>query len=67
MRLVSNQPGRFSTTAKPHRLTSLNDITVRNSKLLPIMDLTGTYTYTSKFIVNVLRHLQRINTPSQTP
>ena len=55
MRLVSNQPGRFSTTAKPHRLTSLNDITVRNSKLLPIMDLTGTYTYTSKFIVNVLR------------
>ena len=67
MRLVSNQPGRFSTTAKTHKLISLNDITVGNSKLLPIMDLTGTYTYTSKFIVNVLRHLQRINTPSQTP
>ena len=56
MRLVSNQPGRFSTTAKTHKLISLNDITVGNSKLLPIMDLTGTYTCnTSKFIANVLR------------
>ena len=58
MRPVSNQSGRFSATAKTHKFTSLNDITVENLKLRPIKDLTGTYTYnTSKVIANYLRPL----------
>ena len=53
---VSNQPGRFFSTAKKHKFTSLNDITVENLKLRRIIDLTGTYTYnTLKFVANYLR------------
>ena len=60
MRPVSNQPGRFFATAKTHKFTSLNDITVENLKLRPIIDLTGTYTYnTSKVIANYLRPLSK--------
>ena len=33
MCLVSNQLGRFSATAKTHKLTSLYDITAENFKL----------------------------------
>ena len=55
MRPVSNQHGRFFATAKTHKFTSLNDITVENVKLSPIIDLKGTYTYnTSKAIANYL-------------
>ena len=58
MRPVSNQPGRFFAMAKTHKLTSLNDITVENLKLRPIIDLTETCTYnTSKVIANYLRPL----------
>ena len=42
MRPVSNQPGRFFATAKTHKFTLLNDITVENLKLRPIIDLAGT-------------------------
>ena len=60
MRPVFNQPGRFFATAKTHKFTSLNDITVENLKLRPIIDLTGTYTYnTSKVIVSYLRPLSK--------
>ena len=60
MRLVSNQPGRFFATAKTHRFTSLNDITIENLKLRPIIDLTGTYTYnTSNVIANYVRPLSK--------
>ena len=45
MRPVFNLSGRFFATAKTHKFTSLNDITVKNLKLHPIIDLTGTYTY----------------------
>ena len=55
MRPVSNQPGRFFAPAKTHKFTSLNDVTVENLKLRPIIDLTATYTYnTSKVIKNYL-------------
>ena len=60
MRPVSNQPGRFFATAKTYKLTSLNDITVENLKLRPIIDLTATYTCnTSKVIENYLRPLSK--------
>ena len=56
MRPVSNQPGRFFATAITHTFTSLNNITVENLKVRPIIDLTGTYTYnTLKVITNYLR------------
>ena len=43
-----------------HKFLSLNDITVENLKLRPIMDLTGTYTYnTSKVIANYLQPLSK--------
>ena len=49
MRPNSNQTGRLFTYVKTHKFTSLNNITVKNLKLLPIIDLTGTYAYnTSK-------------------
>ena len=55
MRSVSNQQCRFFATAKTHKFPSLIDITVENLKLLPIIDLTGTYTYnTSNIIANYL-------------
>ena len=60
MRPVSNQPGRFFATAKAHKFTSLNEITVEKLKLRPIIDLTGTYIYnTSKVIANYLRPLSK--------
>ena len=60
MRPVSNQPGRFFATAKTGKFTSLNDITVENLKLRPIIDLTETYTYnTSKVIANYLQPLSK--------
>ena len=56
MRPVSNQPGRFFATAITHTFTSLNNITVENLKVRPIIDLTETYTYnTLKVIANYLR------------
>ena len=60
MRPVSNQPVRFLATTKTHKLTWLNDITVENLKLRPIIDLTGTYTYsTPKVIANYLGPLSK--------
>ena len=60
MRPVSNQPYRFFATAKTHKFSSVNDVTVENLKLHPIIDLTATYTYnTSKVIANYLRPLSK--------
>ena len=60
MRSVSNQPGRFFATVKTHKFTSLNDITVENLKLRPIIGLTGTYIYnTSKVVANYFRLLSK--------
>ena len=60
MRPVSNQSGRFFATAKTHKFTSLNDITVENLKLRQIIDLTGGYTYnTLKVIANYSRPILR--------
>ena len=57
---VSDQPGRFFATAKTHKFTSFNDITVENLKLRPIIDLTGTYTYnSSNVIADYLRPLAK--------
>ena len=48
--------GRFFATAKTHKLPLLNDITVENLKLRPILELTETYTYNaSNVIANYLR------------
>ena len=56
---VSNQPGRFFATAKTHKFTSLNDITIEKLKLCPVIDLTGPYTNnTSKVIANYLPPLK---------
>ena len=56
---VSNQPGRVFATAKTHKFTSVNDITIENLKLRPIIDLTGPYTTnTSKVIANYLPPLK---------
>ena len=66
MRPVSNQQGRFFATDRTHNFTSLNDITVENLKLLPILDITRTYTYnTSKVIANYLRPLSKNRNRSQ--
>ena len=51
MRLRSNQPGRFFTTAKTHEFESISDITVEQLKLRTIIDQTGTYIYKASKVV----------------
>ena len=69
MRPVSNQPDRFFATAKTHKFTSLNDITLENLKLRPItfnrdMHLQHFKSYSKLFAVTFkesihhLRHLK---------
>ena len=43
MRLKSIKPGRFFATAKSHKFGSVNDITLDQLKLRPIIDQRGTY------------------------
>ena len=43
MRLKSNKPGKFFATAKSHKFGSVNDITLDQLKLRPIIDQRGTY------------------------
>ena len=52
MRPSSNQPGRFFATAKTHKFNSIDDITVYNLKLRPIIDQTNTYTNSASKIIS---------------
>ena len=42
---VSNQPARFFATAKTHKFDTIEDINVKDLKLRPIIDQTGTFIY----------------------
>ena len=60
MHSKSNQQGRFFATAKTHKLDSVNDITLDQLKLRPVIDQTGTYIYNaSKAVVKYLRPLSK--------
>ena len=45
MHPVSNQPARFLATAKTHKFDTIEDINVKDLKLRPIIDQTGTFIY----------------------
>ena len=45
MRPISNQPARFFATTKTHKFDTIQDINVKDLKLRPIIDQTGTYIY----------------------
>ena len=60
MRPVSNQPARFFATAKMHEFDTIEDINVKDLKLRPIIDQTGTYIYdASKVVAQFLKPLAR--------
>ena len=47
----SNQSGQFYSTAKTHKFSSIEDITLENLKSRPIIAQSGTYTYNAAQIV----------------
>ena len=51
MRPVYNQPVRFFATAKTHKFDTIEDINVKDLKLWPIIDQTGSYIYDESKIV----------------
>ena len=58
MRPVSNQPGRLYATAKTHKFSSLDGITIEKLKFRPIISQIGTYTYdAAKVITEYLKPL----------
>ena len=60
MRPVSNQPACFFATAKMHKLSAIEDINIKDLKLRPIIDQTGTYIYDeSKVVAQFLKPLAR--------
>ena len=60
MRPVSNQPARFFATAETHKFDTIEGINVKNLKLRPIIDQTGTYINdASKVAVQFLKLLAR--------
>ena len=60
MRPVSNQPARFFATAKTHKSDTIEDINVKDLKIRPIIDQTGTYIYdASKVVAQFLKPLAR--------
>ena len=60
MRPISNQPARFFATAKMHKIDTIQDINVKDLKLRPIRDQTGTYiSDTSKVVAEFLKPLAR--------
>ena len=62
MRPVSNQPARFFATAKTHKVDTIEDINVKDLKLRPIIDQTGTYIYdASKVVAQFLKPLAKNN------
>ena len=48
---TSHRPARMYGSAKTHKFNNYDDITVANLKLRPIMDQTGTMTYTASQII----------------
>ena len=58
MRPVSNQPGRLYATAKTHKFSSSDEITIEKLKFRPIISQVGTYTYNAaKVIADYLKPL----------
>ena len=56
----SHQPARFFATARTHKFENINDITINNLKLRPIIDQTGTcYCKTGKVIAEYLKPLTK--------
>ena len=55
---ASHEPGKLYATAKTHKFNWLDDITVENLKVCPIISQIGTYTYnTSRVISQYLKPL----------
>ena len=52
LRPVSNQPARLFATAKTHKFSEFNDITVDNIKLRPTVDQTNTHTHAASKIIS---------------
>ena len=60
MRPVSNQLARFFGTTKTHKFDTIEDINVKDLKLRPIIDQTGTYIYdVSKVVPQFSKPLAR--------
>ena len=60
MRPVSSQPGRFFTTAKTHKFYSVEEVSLEELTLRPIIDQTGTHVYkASKVISKYLEPLSK--------
>ena len=58
----SNQPGQLYGTAKTPKFSSIEDITLENLKLRPILAQSGTYTYNgAQLIADYLKSLCRDN------
>ena len=58
MRPVSNQPGRLYATAKTHKFSLLDEITIEKLKFRPAISQVGTYTYNAaKVIADYLKPL----------
>ena len=52
----SHQPGCFFATVETHKFKNINDITIDNLKLHPIIDQTGTCYYkTGRVIAEYLK------------
>ena len=49
--LISNQPGQLYGTAKTHKFSSIEDITLENLKFRPIIAQSGTYTYNAAQVI----------------
>ena len=60
MRPISNQPAHFFATAETRKLDTIENINVKDLKLSPIIDQTGTYIYdASKVVAEFLKRLAR--------
>ena len=60
MRPISNQPASFFATAKTHKFDTIENINVKDLKLRPIIDQTGTSIYdASKVVAEFLKLLAR--------
>ena len=60
MHIKSNQPDKFFATEKTHKFNLINDITLDQLKLHPIIDQTGTYIYNAlKVVGKYLRPLSK--------
>ena len=62
MRPFSNKPAYFFETAKTHKFDKIEDINIKDLKVRPIIDQSGTYIYdASKVIGNYLKPLAKNN------